>query len=362
MIKNLRLFATLLLLAVFSGVWAQHSETFDFVHWNFSDADSWSTKYEQHNVEGTGATVVFDSANKQGKGMDITDCPVTKGANITVTAKDNNISAFKIVLRQWTNKKQTVNLETSTDGTTFKVTGNTSDEFSLSADNVDAKAIRFTFSSKKNQVGIESITLTYKDAGTTQESVTVRLSEAGYATLYYGDRALTIPVGVVAKTYKIADNTLAESKEYKEGDVLPKATAVLLQANPGEYTFAVTDEEGTADEANVLKGSDEKVITTGGEVYYAFSNGSKGYGFYWMKENGAAFENGAHKAYVAYTPATTAQGAKSFLGLGEGTTGIQSAATAVEQGTDAVYNLAGQRVGKDYKGIVIVNGKKHLNK
>ena len=26
------------------------------------------------------------------------------------------------------------------------------------------------------------------------------------------------------------------------------------------------------------------------------------------------------------------------------------------------YNLAGQRVSKDYKGIVIVNGKKYLNK
>ena len=27
-----------------------------------------------------------------------------------------------------------------------------------------------------------------------------------------------------------------------------------------------------------------------------------------------------------------------------------------------IYNLAGQQVDKDYKGIVIVNGKKYLNR
>ena len=38
-----------------------------------------------------------------------------------------------------------------------------------------------------------------------------------------------------------------------------------------------------------------------------------------------------------------------------------TAITAVKtdnQHDDAIYNLAGQRVGKDYKGVVIINGKK----
>jgi hypothetical protein len=34
----------------------------------------------------------------------------------------------------------------------------------------------------------------------------------------------------------------------------------------------------------------------------------------------------------------------------------------VKTNNDAIYNLAGQRVGKDYKGIVIRNGKKYINK
>ena len=44
-------------------------------------------------------------------------------------------------------------------------------------------------------------------------------------------------------------------------------------------------------------------------------------------------------------------------------TGITNAET--ESGTTAnniAYNIAGMRVGKDYKGIVIVNGKKYIRK
>lgn len=51
------------------------------------------------------------------------------------------------------------------------------------------------------------------------------------------------------------------------------------------------------------------------------------------------------------------------------TTYIDAAATGIENVTvqkpvenGAIYNLSGMRVGKDYKGIVIINGKKYLNK
>ena len=33
-----------------------------------------------------------------------------------------------------------------------------------------------------------------------------------------------------------------------------------------------------------------------------------------------------------------------------------------KQQNDAIYNIAGQRVAKDYKGLVIKNGKKYLVK
>ena len=43
---------------------------------------------------------------------------------------------------------------------------------------------------------------------------------------------------------------------------------------------------------------------------------------------------------------------------------IKNVTTVVER-NDAnapIFNLAGQRVGNDYKGVVIQNGKKYLNK
>jgi hypothetical protein len=42
--------------------------------------------------------------------------------------------------------------------------------------------------------------------------------------------------------------------------------------------------------------------------------------------------------------------------------GIESVKATAKAGNDAIYNLAGQKVGKDYKGLVIKNGKKQIQK
>lgn len=48
--------------------------------------------------------------------------------------------------------------------------------------------------------------------------------------------------------------------------------------------------------------------------------------------------------------------------LSDSSTGISNVPVSKKVTSDAIYNLAGQRVGKDYKGIVIVNGKKTVQK
>lgn len=53
--------------------------------------------------------------------------------------------------------------------------------------------------------------------------------------------------------------------------------------------------------------------------------------------------------------------ASCLFTLGAATTGIRALdADSKQDGDSPVYNLAGQRVGKDYKGIVIKNGKKYI--
>lgn len=222
-----------------------------------------------------------------------------------------------------------------------------------SGDGVDS--IVFT-TSRGTQARIKKIEVTYEI-----DPVVLTISAGRYATLYYSDKAFTIPQGVVARTYKIEDNMLKLSKKYVSGDVLPKDMAVVLEADEGCYTFWMTEKQGEKDEKNVLKGTDDNCQTTGGTIYYGFSNGKRGVGFYWRKADGGAFENGAHKAYIAYTPSSTAQ-AKSYL-VFDTTTGVRLMAFQESQMEDEpTYNLAGQRVGKDYKGIVIIRGKKYLRK
>ncbi len=48
--------------------------------------------------------------------------------------------------------------------------------------------------------------------------------------------------------------------------------------------------------------------------------------------------------------------------LSDSSTGISNVSESKKPVNNAIYNLAGQRVGKDYKGIVITNGKKSVQK
>lgn len=218
------------------------------------------------------------------------------------------------------------------------------------------EADRVSFEALGSQgVYINSIKVTFN------KDVSLAVSSAERATLYYSDRSFIIPEGIVARTYKIEGNVLSRSREYKKGDVLPKATAVVLEAKEGKYIFEETSKIGETDPHNALRGSDTKTTTSGGEVYYVFGKGSNGVGFYWKEANGKAFMTEAHKAYLVYTPSKTTN-AKSFLGF-DVALEIQGPTVREKTTFDGpIYNLAGQRVDKDYKGIIIVNGKKYLNR
>lgn len=218
------------------------------------------------------------------------------------------------------------------------------------------EADRVSFEALGSQgVYINSIKVTFN------KDISLAVSSAERATLYYSDRSFIIPEGIVARTYKIEGNVLSRSREYKKGDVLPKGTAVVLEAKEGKYIFEETSKTGETDPHNALCGSDSTTITSGGEVYYVFGKGSNGVGFYWKEANGKAFTTEAHKAYLVYTPSKTTN-AKSFLGF-DVALEIQGPTVREKTTFDGpIYNLSGQRVDKDYKGIIIVNGKKYLNR
>lgn len=233
-------------------------------------------------------------------------------------------------------------------------------EFAISAPQVNAY-YRLVFDCKRaDKNGVIQVSKIVYYAPASAE-IKVNIGATGYATLYYSDRALVVPENVYAYTYKVTNGKLDESYLYNAGETIPAATGVVLKAAAGEYTFAASQNAGDVDTDNLLKGSDEAALTTGGTVYYKLSLNKAGdansVGFYYGSADGAAFTNGAHKAYLALPAAS---GVRAFL-FNEGTiTGIQNATT--NSAAMQVYDLQGRRVQNAQKGLYIINGKKVLVK
>lgn len=163
-------FKSLLLLAAMlfgaSSAWADEV-TYDFTKIEgFSD---WTSSYTEHSIDYEESVVTFESANKQTS--TITDQPVTKGKPVSIVMKDANIiSKASFTCTQWGTKAQTITLNYSTDGgKTYKSTGVTSTNFTISSDDLPSgtNAVQITFSSSQNQVGIAFATITYEEGEVT---------------------------------------------------------------------------------------------------------------------------------------------------------------------------------------------------
>ena len=135
--------------------------TFDFT--NISGFSSWGSSYSKHTVEYDDATVIFNSANKQSG--TITNMPVTKGQPVEIKAKNGaTMKAVKFTCKQWTTKKQTITLYYSINGgTSYTKIGDTSTNFSIEHTDLPAgtNAVKITFDSTSNQIGIQQADVTF---------------------------------------------------------------------------------------------------------------------------------------------------------------------------------------------------------
>lgn len=267
---------------------------------------------------------------------------------------------FKYALSEYSSKKPvTVTLKYS-DNSTHKALDDVLDKMKWTDISVpissDCQLSSVTFSGKK--FFIDEISIISEDF--------ITIGSTGYATLYYSGRAIKIPTGLTAYTMKVENGKIVKSRAYSEGETLPKATAVILRGKPGKYNLDTSTEEGTTDNNNQLKGSDTKANTTGNDGDYFFymlaNKDGEGVGFYWGAENGAAFLNGEHKAYLAI-PKTDTYGsaAKPCYVFAE------DAATAIGKTSDnetkpASYTLDGRLCPRGAKGIVISNGRKTIRR
>ena len=179
----------------------------------------------------------------------------------------------------------------------------------------------------------------------------ITITDAGFATF-----AASYPVdysanGLEAYAVKYADGKLSYNKI---NGIVPANTAVLLSGEAKEYTLAAAGGAATTvdTDLNVADGTKK-----GATNIYCLANKNSVVGFYQVSSDVTI---PANKAYLEIATATPAK--YYSIGIGGNTTGIQTIQQNSVKADGIMYSLSGQRVGKDYKGIVICNGKKMIKK
>ena len=167
----------------------------------------------------------------------------------------SKLSSVKWVCKQWTTKTQTITLYYSTNGGgTYTSTGITSTNFSISSDNLPAgtNAVKITFNSTSNQVGISSCTITKVSSGSTEPvpSVTLDPSVKDFGTVNVGEnlsQEFTITTENTTATLSASiDNTTDYAVSAIAGD---KVTVTYQPQSAGTHSAVLTvkaGEEATA--------------------------------------------------------------------------------------------------------------------
>ena len=183
-------------------------------------------------------------------------------------------------------------------------------------------------------------------------SVSAEINTESNLTSFCSTSTVTVPEDVMVYIATSADNNTVQL-ERVDTKVIPAGTGVILySAEAGTKTLTVG---GTADASlyanNIFKAATSDV--TAGDNTYALVKGKQGFA---KVKAGVIIPAG--KAYLEITA-----GSKLAINFGGETTGISKVATEqTAPENSAMYNLAGQRVSNSYKGIVIRNGKKFINK
>lgn len=212
------------------------------------------------------------------------------------------------------------------------------------------KSQSVTFTASNGRKDIKTITVTYA------KLETLTTAASGFAT-YAADYDVNYSA-LGLTTYTIALDEANNKVSYNRFEgVVPAGKAVLVQGT-ASTPYELTPAEGAADAtfSTDLKASDG-TVTAAGDKIYAFGtlNGKSGFK---LVSNGITIP--AKKGYLELTGTTAAKPTFfAFDGIGTGISHIEADADLENA---AMYNLAGQRVDKSYKGVVIVNGKKMLRK
>ena len=291
-------------------------------------------------------TINFVDGNGVGYSFSITNCMLdnqrlqmqktsTNGGGIIISPVLGYMYGYKIIVTYVSKDEMTLIAGDKT------VTG-TNGVLTLTT----ASDINFTLRTGKEVSYVTSIAIT---PNTAPETLTT--SAGGYAT-YSADYAVNYSeLGLTAYTLTVDEiNKTVTAKAFT--GVVPAGGAVLVKGSASTaYTLTPATTEGDATFATALQTGAIKADGT----QYGFTTK---FGTPAFAQVQFGQEIPAKKGYIVLNGASAA---KYSICFDDEATGIQTI-EAAPAANAAMYNLAGQRVDKAYKGIVIVNGKKYLNK
>ncbi len=191
------------------------------------------------------------------------------------------------------------------------------------------------------------------------ETVTITIGEHGYAS-YCGDKNLDFSATEL-KAYAVTqvENGVMILTEFEDG--YKAGEGAVLKGAKGTYQVPVATTEPAAVNGNMLIGNNSDAditVDADGTTYrFGYSPAAQKVGFMKATDN---FTVAPGKAYLKIN-STTTNNAPAFLSFDGEATGISTA--EVETTADGQrYNLNGQRVNSNYRGVVIVDGKKLIQK
>mgnify|MGYP004491626513 FL=1 len=201
--------------------------------------------------------------------------------------------------------------------------------------------------------GINLYHIKVTPATSTSEKVTI--SDAGFAThaskfaVDYSNRTDGL------EAYSVSYNSSSKELTYTKIDGVVQAGKAVILKGKGDYILEASTETATVTETGMETSDGTK--TGASNIYCLANKTSNGVGFYQVSSDVTI---PANKAYLEINAANSAK--YYSIGIGGNTTGIQAIQQNSVKADGIMYSLSGQRVGKDYKGIVICNGKKMIKK
>lgn len=200
--------------------------------------------------------------------------------------------------------------------------------------------------------GVSSSTTIYTITKPQNQNVTI--ASSGWSS-FSSDYAVDFSEAGL-KAY-VVTNVAGTKVTYKEVTKVPALTGVVLNGTPStNYSIPVVASAELTGTNLLHPGMGETVVAEDGYYCYGLSNGA------WkqLSSEGAVVKG---KAYLMTTVAPPTENGGKFEIVFEGEpTGIKDVQGSKFNVQGAAYNLNGIRVNENYKGLVIMNGKKYLNK